>query len=175
MDEIISTIDETILKLEQIPMDTSEQEGFTYVGGYLGRKDSNLARKSKDIDDPKEFIASKWIDLKSKGGLTYPAQQFSEDLVKMDAVFRAFHDSADDGLIRHKGVVGKLTEILQQKFSQYDTAVLRKFALSRTVFRMRNMQRHRHSVFTKFCLIFPNDFSSYYFSDLALCNSKYVF
>lgn len=147
MDEIIATIDETISKLEQIPMDTSEQEGFTYVGGYLGKNDSNLARKAKDIDDHKEFIASKWIDLKSKGGFSYPAKQFSEDLVKMDTIFRAFHDSSNDGLIRHKGVVGKLTEILQQKFSQYDTVVLRRFALSRTIFRMRNMQRHRHSVF----------------------------
>lgn len=86
--------------------------------------------------------------------MAIPTAQFAEDLVQMNIVFKAFHYYSPDGLHRFGGVTEKLTNILHEKFPAYDKKILQKFSLSRTIFRMRNMQRTRYtSMFiTKFAL-----------------------
>ena len=64
---------------------------------------------------------------------------------KMDIVFKAFHYYSKDGLHRFPEVTKKLTAILVVKFPTYEEKILQNFSKSRTIFRMRNMQRHQYS------------------------------
>ena len=59
----------------------------------------------------------------------------------MNIIFMAFHYYSKYGLHRSPQVTKNLTSILTEKFPMYDEKVLQKFSLSRTIFRMRNMQK----------------------------------
>jgi len=85
--------------------------------------------------------------------LSNPTKDFAEDLEKFDAVFRSFHSGSKDGLMREPGVIKKLTQKLADTFPDHSEKLLKKFARSRTFFRMRNIQRERQC-FTYLSLFF---------------------
>ena len=60
----------------------------------------------------------------------------------MDSLFEDFHRDSEDGLLRKCGVVEEFTNLLEQKFKpKYDRKLLKRFALCRTLFRMRAIAR----------------------------------
>ena len=87
--------------------------------------------------------ASKWIDAKNFGGLCYPKKSLVSDVKIMDGIFRWFHMTSEDGLLRCNNVTKKLIVKIQKKFppSKYPRSMIKKFAVSRTIFRMRAMQK----------------------------------
>ena len=143
-------IDEIILKMQQEmefhEMSISEREGIYYHGGFVGQNDPKLAQKADQIKDGEGFVVSKWINLRNHGALAIPKEKFAEDLVQMNIVFKAFHYYSPDGLHRFARVTEKLTDILLVKFPAYNRKLLQKFSLSRTIFRMRNMQRNTYVI-----------------------------
>ena len=82
--------------------------------------------------------------MRSNGGYSLPYLNFAKDMDKMDIVFKAFHFYSKDGLHRFPEVTKKLTAILVVKFPTYEEKILQNFSKSRTIFRMRNMQRHQY-------------------------------
>ena len=66
-------MNELIEKMQQefdttYEMSISEQEGVYNLSGFLGKKDPNLAKKTSEISNgDDQFVASKWIQLRSKG------------------------------------------------------------------------------------------------------------
>ena len=71
----------------------------------------------------------------------YPRQTLVDDVKKMDKIFRNHHECSSDGLIRTKNVVGGLVELLVQEFPYYDEKLLKKFAMCRTMRRMKWVQQ----------------------------------
>ena len=140
MDELIEKM---LKESETFEMSTSEREGAYYHAGFVGKNDPNLTKKTREISNFDGFVPSKWIKLRSKGGLSLSNLDYSKDFDKMEIVFKAFHYYSKDGLHRFPNVSKKLTIILAQKFPNYEEKLLQTFSRSRTIFRMRNMQRHQ--------------------------------
>lgn len=121
----------------------TKEEGYNYYGGYLCYKsnDRSLIKRSRQVEGrDEEFVASQWISLQNYGGLCIPSITFVEDLKEMNTIFEDFHGSSADGLLRTKNIISDLTKILESKFS-YDRKLLRRFVMSRTMFRLRHLQR----------------------------------
>ena len=83
----------------------------------------------------------------TKKGLSYPKTDFVNDVRLMDSLFEDFHRDSEDGLLRKCGVVEEFTNLLEQNFKnsdgqpKYDQKLLKRFALCRTLFRMRAIAR----------------------------------
>ena len=79
---------------------------------------------------------------KSKGVISL-FSSFVNDVKIWDNLFEEYHKSSIDGLLRTPNVVGDLVDIIAEQFkdSDYDRKLIRKFALSRTCFRMRAIGR----------------------------------
>ena len=91
------------------------------------------------------YLASRWIDLRNEGGgRTYPKKDLVKTVQKMDQIFEKYHSKSKDGLLRGKGVIKNLTDLLIKKFPELAKShldLLKRFARSRTFFRLRCMQR----------------------------------
>ena len=72
----------------------------------------------------------------------YPRETLVEDVKIMDEMFKEYHQSSSDGLLRTVNVINGLVEIFAEKFEhKYDRKLLKKFANCRTMHRMRWVQR----------------------------------
>ena len=71
----------------------------------------------------------------------YPRKTLVEDVKKMDAIFVKHHGNSTDGLIRTKNVVADLVKLLVEEFPYYDEKLLKKFAMCRTMRRMKWVQK----------------------------------
>jgi hypothetical protein len=75
--------------------------------------------------------------------LSYPTKVFVPEVKLFDNLFDDYHKDSKDGLSREFDVVKNFKNLLEQKFKDqdgqpmYDGKMLQKFALSRTLFRMR--------------------------------------
>ena len=57
-------------------------------------------------------------------------------------MFVEYHISSQDGLLRSTQVVNNFTKLLKEKFGEkYEERLLKRFALCRTIFRMRWLQQ----------------------------------
>ena len=116
------------------------EEGINALGSYLGRDDpmGDLACAENSIVDEERsnFVNSKWLQL--QGG-SNPSTSFRADLVKMDKLFNDHHKSSEDGLLRSVGVVQGFLDILMRHFDHIELKILKKFAMARTIFRLRNL------------------------------------
>ncbi len=79
------------------------------------------------------------------GGLCYPRRDFHVDLLKMEAVFKAFHSSHKHGLpvgcSREPEVVAQVVDLLKADFGHYDDRLLFKLVHLRTMIRVRTLKR----------------------------------
>ena len=75
--------------------------------------------------------------------MSVPTHIFVKDVNTWNIIFKAFHFYAKDGLDRSPQVTNRLAAIIFEKFPNYDEKLIKKFALSRTIFRMRNLQRNK--------------------------------
>ena len=116
-----------------------EEEGFKYFAGFLGRKSDGLTVPDNNLVQDENFVSSQWIDSRNFGGMNYPRKTLLEDVKKMDKIFEQFHESSKDGLKRDKNITNDLVDILEKEFPNYEKKILKKFALSRSIFRMRYM------------------------------------
>ena len=123
-----------------------ELEGFADFGGYLSRKhDPSLATKANEPYDKDEFVVSEWINMRNWGSLGAPKVTFTEDLKKMDGIFRKFHENAPgkffpNDLSRGPNVTKDLGASLIETFPEYPENLLKCFARARTHFRKRWIQ-----------------------------------
>ena len=78
--------------------------------------------------------------------MSYPTKEFQPDVKLFDSLFEDYHGTSKDGLSREYDVVKNFANLLEDKFKdqkfedgepKYDRKLFRKFALSRTLFRMR--------------------------------------
>ena len=67
----------------------------------------------------------------------YPRETLVKDVKLMDTFFHKYHEESKDGLMRTANVIGGLVKILVQEFPQYSEELLRKFAMCRTMRRMK--------------------------------------
>ena len=115
-------------------------------GGYLSRKhDPSLATKANEPYDKDEFVVSEWINMRNWGSLGAPKVTFTEDLKKMDGIFRKFHEKAPgkffpNDLSRGPNVTKDLGARLMETFPEYPENLLKCFARARTHFRKRWIQ-----------------------------------
>ena len=81
----------------------------------------------------------------TKHGMSYPSTEFLKDVKLWDSMFEDYHKSAPDGLLRTLGVVQGLVDLIKKQFGdKYDEKIIKKFALSRTCFRMRAIGKVIH-------------------------------
>ena len=73
----------------------------------------------------------------TKEGMAYPLKEMAKDVKIFASLFEDFHKDSLDGLSRGYGVVEELTNVIEKNFPQYDRKLIRRYALSRTCFRMR--------------------------------------
>ena len=107
-------------------------------------KDDRLGKRKKDIpvEFQDHFVASDWIDRRTKGGLQYVTKSFYRDVKLWEHAFRKFHEDAYDGLSREPGVIKNFTEELKKNFGHYDENTLKSFAFVRTMARLKTLQRN---------------------------------
>ena len=67
----------------------------------------------------------------------YPRETLVKDVKLMDTFFHKYHEESKDGLMRTANVIGGLVKILVQEFPQYSEQLLHKFAMCRTMRRMK--------------------------------------
>jgi hypothetical protein len=153
-DEIVPVpaLDDVLGDLAKVPptLPTSEKEGMNYFAGYLasqsGAESSSHRIVNNNLAHNDEFVASEWLDKRNIGGLSYPSKTLVEDITLMDDMFKDFHQSSTDGLRRDKNITKTLKSLLMKEFPQYPEELLRKFSVSRTVFRMRCIQKEMKPV-----------------------------
>ena len=79
------------------------------------------------------------------GGLMYARKTLVADVQVMDEMFKKYHESSKDGLLRCKYVIGGFIDQLKEKFEHlYDVKLLAKFA--RYVFLQRNNSTFCHAL-----------------------------
>ena len=69
--------------------------------------------------------------------MAYPLKDMAKDVKHFASLFEDFHKDSLDGLSRGYGVVEELTNVIEKNFPQYDRRLIKRYALSRTCFRMR--------------------------------------
>ena len=76
----------------------------------------------------------------------YPRVTLVEDVKIMDDLFKQHHQSSSDGLLRTCNVIKDFVDVLAEKFEiKYDRKLLHKFAMCRTMHRMKWVQRQMKS------------------------------
>ena len=105
----------------------------------LGKRKSDIQLEYED-----QFVASAWIDARSKGALKYPLKTFYFDVKLMEHLFREYHRETYDGLSREPNVTKNFTNVLVKKFGQgkYDINTLQSFSFVRHMSRLKSLQRH---------------------------------
>ncbi len=121
------------------------------MGGYVAKVcgQDELFKFKSDAKDPTLFMMSEWMQDKDMGvgigGLCYPRKDYHADLLKMEAVFKAFHSSHKHGLpvgcSREPHVVGDVVALLKEDFGHYNDLLLFKLVHLRTMIRVRTLKR----------------------------------
>ena len=122
-------------------MKISEDEGMKFVSGFV-------AKKMKKIDPSlgsykhiphHDQVSSIFLDYYSRGGCTYPSEQWLEDFKIMRQMFIDHHPKND--LKRGRGVITNYFLLIVKHFPQYDKQILHLVARVFTRFRLRWMNR----------------------------------
>ena len=131
-----------------------ENEGLIYIAGWLGKKDApELVVSSNEEYDKADFEDSKWINLLENKNLSVPKKEFFADLKKMDEMFSEYHKESEGSqkynfkpfdLLRTPNVVKGFADCLREEFPTYQKfpRLIKRFAKGRTMFRMRQLQKH---------------------------------
>ena len=131
-------------ELKIVNPNKSQLAGRQFITGYLAFKNKKqvLGKRKHEAELDDEFIASAWLDKINYGGLIYGKKELLKDVGIMDQMFVEYHISSQDGLLRSTQVVNNFTKLLKEKFGEkYEERLLKRFALCRTIFRMRWLQQ----------------------------------
>ena len=115
----------------------TKEEAMKYVSGYLAKNSPDLGSTIANISEQEKFVKSRWIDLRNVFGLKYPTVEFNDDVKAMEQLFVNYHSKAPNGISRELGVTRNVIAILVEKFPKYDAKIIKRFVVTRTVYRMR--------------------------------------
>ena len=107
-----------------------EQEGFSYVLGYIARKFPHLA---DEVEAPKDD----WISTISKGYLKHMKQEFVPEFELFEYVFRQCHG---DFIKPGKNVLAHLVMVARRR-SQISEDVIKFYMQCRLFFQIRHLNR----------------------------------
>ena len=123
------------------------RESLVYVAGYL-------AHKCRDLDNSLGMVTPPgggqpdlsrpelaWTLRLSRGGLTVPSKSWQDQVEQFEVLFSLMH--GDEDMDREPGVVRRLLEHLQEKCPELDKRILKKYAVTRTHMRIRDLERER--------------------------------
>ena len=118
------------------------RQALTYVAGYVAAKcvavDKTLGQVTSEASAIPRDERYAWIDALSRGGLTVPSPQWLDQVEQLEVTFAAMHGRDID---RGPGIVQRLADAAALKFPQLHPRVLRKYAMTRTQLRVRELQR----------------------------------
>ncbi|KAF0292463.1 Transposable element P transposase [Amphibalanus amphitrite] len=118
------------------------RQALAYVAGYVAAKcatvDSTLGKITSDASEVPRDERYAWIDTLSRGGLTVPSARWLDEVEQLEVLFTTMHGGDVD---RGPGVVRRLAEAAALKFPQLHPYVLRKYAMTRTQLRVREIRR----------------------------------
>ena len=118
------------------------RQGLAYVAGYVAAKcaavDKTLGRVTSEASAVPRDGRYAWLDAVSRGGLTVPSQRWLGQVEELEVTFVAIHRG---GIDRGPGVVRRLAADAALKFPELDSRVLKKYAMTRTQLRAREVQR----------------------------------
>ena len=120
-----------------------ERQALTYVAGYVAAKcmviDPSLGQITSAASTEPRDERHAWILALSRGGLVVPSSQWLREVEELeDDIFFAMHGK---GIDRGTGVVRRLTQAALKKLPNRDPRVLKKYAMTRTQVRVRELQR----------------------------------
>ena len=117
---------------------TSSEQGLGLVSGFVASKSKDLTLQRDNCDPVNLPVYCSYIAKMTKGGLTFPSESWYNDAKKMEMLFCVHHPKND--LLRTAGIVKSLTDIYVQKFPQRHRKDLQRFALTRTMIRLRKIR-----------------------------------
>jgi hypothetical protein len=116
-----------------------EDEGLKYVAGYVAhcflKERPDLGEKTTDISAFTKYT-SPWISALSRGGLVVPSEEFVAKVYEMEKIFICLHK---DNVSLQRNVVKNFHALLLSKFPDLPSALLKKYARTRTFIRIRNL------------------------------------
>ena len=120
------------------------REALAYVAGYVATKcrdtDETLGRTTSEASTEPRDERCAWIEALSRGDLTVPSRRWLNQVEELEVLFAAMHGAAP-GIDRGHGVVRRLAEAAALKCPDRHPRVLRKYAMTRTQLRVRELQR----------------------------------
>ena len=119
----------------------SEEEGVIYTSGFIARKMKKIdpSLGSYKHDPSPDQMSSKFLDLFSRGGLTFPGQTWHSNVKKMREMFLLHHPT--NSLQSGRGVITNFFLRLVKEFPPYDKRILHLVARMFTRFRLRWMNK----------------------------------
>ena len=121
------------------------RQALAYVAGYVVAKcpaaDKTMGQSTSEAGTESRDERLAWIDAISQGGLTAPGTLWLSQVEELEVLFVAMHGKT--GIDRGLGVVRRLAEAAALKFPNVHPRVLRKYAMTRTQLRVRELQRRR--------------------------------
>ncbi|KAF0297735.1 Transposable element P transposase [Amphibalanus amphitrite] len=129
-------------RLNQDCVENCFSQALAYVAGYVAAKcatvDSTLGKITSDAKEEPRDERYAWIDTLSRGGLTVPSARWLEQVEQLEVLFTNMHGGDID---RGPGVVRRLAEAAALKFPQLHPHILRRYAMTRTQLRIREIRR----------------------------------
>ena len=116
-----------------------ENEGLKYVAGYVAhsflKERPDLGQKTTDISAFTPHT-SPWISALSRGGLVVPSEEFLAQIYKMEKMFISIHK---DKVSLQQDVIKNFYKLLLSEFPDLPSALLKKYARTRTFIRIRHL------------------------------------
>ena len=118
-----------------------------YVAGYLAHKCRDLDTSLGGVAPPDDAEPDPsrpelaWTLRLSHGGLTVPSAGWLQLVEQFEVQFCLMH--GESGIDHEPGVVRRLLESLRIKYPRLDQRILKKYAVTRTHMRIREIERHR--------------------------------
>lgn len=123
------------------------KDALVYLAGYL-------ACKCRDIDPDPGMVAPPddaqrgtsrperaWTMRLNYGGLTIPSDGWLQLVEQFELQFCLMHGVSN--IDRQPGVIRRLVETLRDKHPRVDQRIIKKYAVTRTHMRIREIERHR--------------------------------
>ena len=130
---------------------TTEQryskDALVYLAGYLACKckdiDPGLGAVTPPADAQRGTSRPEhaWTMRLNYGGLTLPSDGWLQLVEQFELQFCLMHGASD--IDRQPGVIRRLVEALRDKHPRVDQRIIKKYAVTRTHMRIREIERHR--------------------------------
>lgn len=118
---------------------TNEEDGFTYLCGWLARKFKNkyphLGNYTKDNRTDHSYSTPNWIHHLSFGGLTEPTANWVGQAKIFENIFKKFHKEKIDP---DSNIVKRITTLIKKKCEMPED-LIKAFVIQRTYIRIKKL------------------------------------